>query len=78
MTPKEKLLKRKRPKSKNPPSFPRPMPEKMSRILQIQRPGIQLQLSTECPDETMDYLIDRALKVIEKAKVEQGQDINHG
>jgi len=47
----------------------------MNRILQIQRPGIQLQLSTECPDETMDVLIAKAMKIISESICE---DVNHG
>ena len=48
---------------------------KMNRILQIQRPGIQLQLSTECSEETMDVLIEKAFRIINKTK---SQDVNNG
>lgn len=46
-------------------------PEKLSRILQISRPGIQVQLSTECPEENMDKLIEKALKILEESDCEE-------
>jgi len=41
----------------------------VSRILQIQKPGISVQLSTECPKETMDKLIIKAMKIVEDMEV---------
>ena len=50
--------------------------EKMSRILIIQKPGTQIQLSTECPSEDMDYLIERAEKIL--ARDILCKDVNDG
>jgi hypothetical protein len=44
---------------------------KLSRILLIQRPGLQIQLSTECPEETMDVLIEKAFTIINNTKDEE-------
>lgn len=42
--------------------------DKLQRQVQITKPNIQVTLVTDCPDEDMDYLADKAGKILEAYK----------